>query len=68
VRWIFTSPRSHGPDAARQAAESFFAGVSRDLPIRDNKRYVERPVVTKSERMLLEQRQWPAQFYSRYDA
>jgi 3-Ketosteroid 9alpha-hydroxylase C-terminal domain len=67
VRWIFTSPRSHGPDAARQAAESFSAGVSQDLPIWENKRYVERPVVTKSERKLLEQRQCAAQFYSSYD-
>lgn len=67
VRWIFTSPRSLGPDAAGQAAESFSAGVSQDLPIWENKRYVERPVVTKSEKKLLEQRQWALQFYSNYD-
>ena len=67
VRWIFTSPVANGPDAARQAAEGFSAGVSQDLPIWENKRYVERPVVTKSEKKLLEQRQWARQFYSNYD-
>ena len=64
VRWIFTAPAANGPDAARQAAEGFSAGVSQDLPIWENKRYVERPVVTKSEKKLLEQRQWAKQFYS----
>jgi nitrite reductase/ring-hydroxylating ferredoxin subunit len=64
VRWIFTSPRANGPDAAKQAAASFSSGVSQDLPIWENKRYVERPVLTKSERKLLEQREWASQFYS----
>jgi nitrite reductase/ring-hydroxylating ferredoxin subunit len=67
VRWIFTSPVANGTGAARQAAEQFSAGVSQDLPIWENKRYVERPVVTKSEKKLLEQRQWAKQFYSNYD-
>ncbi len=64
---IFTSPSANGPDAARQAAAGFSAGVAQDLPIWENKRYVERPVVTKSEKKLLEQRQWVKQFYSNYD-
>lgn len=67
VRWIFTSPKSLGPDAARNAAETFSAGVSQDLRIWENKKYVERPVVTKSEKKLLEQREWATQFYSGYD-
>jgi phenylpropionate dioxygenase-like ring-hydroxylating dioxygenase large terminal subunit len=67
VRWIFTAPVANGADAARQAAEAFSSGVSQDLPIWENKRYVERPVVTKSEKKLLEQRQWALQFYSGYD-
>lgn len=64
VRWIFTAPKSSGPDAARQAAQGFASGVSQDLPIWENKRYVDRPIVTKTERKLLEQRQWAQQFYS----
>jgi hypothetical protein len=66
VRWIFTSPVANGADAARQAAVNFSAGVSQDLPIWENKRYVERPVLTKSEKKLLEQREWAQQFYSNY--
>ena len=41
--------------------------MSQDLPIWENKRYVERPVVMKSEKKLLEQREWALQFYSDYD-
>ena len=68
VRWIFTAPAANGPEAARQAADGFSAGVSQDLPIWENKRYVERPVLTKSEKALLEQRQWVKQFYSNQDS
>ena len=64
VRWVFTAPRANGPDAARQAATMFSGGVSQDLPIWENKRYVERPIVVKNERKLLEQREWASQFYS----
>jgi phenylpropionate dioxygenase-like ring-hydroxylating dioxygenase large terminal subunit len=67
VRWLFTSPKASGPDTAKEAKASFTSGVSQDLPIWENKRYVERPVLTKSERKLLEQRQWALQFYSNYD-
>jgi nitrite reductase/ring-hydroxylating ferredoxin subunit len=67
VRWVFTCPAANGPDAAKEAARGFSAGVSQDLPIWENKRYVDRPVVTKSEKKLLEQRQWVKQFYSQYD-
>jgi phenylpropionate dioxygenase-like ring-hydroxylating dioxygenase large terminal subunit len=65
VRWIFTAPRSAGPDAAEQAAEGFCGGVSQDIPIWENKVYREHPVLTKSERPILEQRRWARQFYSR---
>ena len=64
VRWVFTAPRANGPDAAKQAAEAFSGGVSQDLPIWENKRYVDRPIIIKSERKLLEQREWAQQFYS----
>ena len=67
VRWVFTAPAANGPDAARAAAETFAGGVSQDLPIWENKRYVDRPVITKSEKNILEQRQWARQFYSDYD-
>jgi nitrite reductase/ring-hydroxylating ferredoxin subunit len=64
VRWIFTAPRSLGEDAAAQTADGFMSGVSQDLPIWENKVYVERPVLTKQERTILEHREWCEQFYS----
>ena len=64
VRWVFTSPRSLGEGAAEQAAESFSAGVSQDIPIWENKVYRDPPVITKTEKLILEHRRWCEQFYS----
>ena len=64
VRWIFTSPRSLGEGVAEQAAESFCAGVSQDIPIWENKVYRDPPVITKTEKLILEHRRWCQQFYS----
>lgn len=64
VRWIFTSPTANGDDAALQAAESFCAGVSQDIPIWENKVYRDPPIITKTERPILEHRRWSEQFYS----
>jgi nitrite reductase/ring-hydroxylating ferredoxin subunit len=64
VRWIFTSPRANGEDATQHAAESFCAGVSQDIPIWENKVYRDPPVITKTEKLILEHRRWSAQFYS----
>ncbi|CUU57174.1 Phenylpropionate dioxygenase, large terminal subunit [Parafrankia irregularis] len=64
VRWIFTSPRSLGEDAAEAAADSFTAGVSQDLPIWENKIFKDPPVLRPSERAVTEQRRWCQQFYS----
>jgi nitrite reductase/ring-hydroxylating ferredoxin subunit len=64
VRWIFMAPASRGPQAAADAAEMFVAGVSQDIPIWENKVYVERPVLVKEERGILEHRTWCRQFYS----
>jgi nitrite reductase/ring-hydroxylating ferredoxin subunit len=64
VRWIFTSPRSLGEGVAEQAAESFCAGVSQDIPIWENKVYRDPPVITKTEKLILEHRRWCEQFYS----
>jgi nitrite reductase/ring-hydroxylating ferredoxin subunit len=64
VRWLFTSPRSVGEARAREAAETFAAGVSQDLPIWENKIYRSQPVLTKGERPILDQRRWARQFYS----
>ncbi len=64
VRWIFISSRSSGPGAAEQAGRSFLEGVSQDIPIWENKRYADRPVLLREERPILEHREWCKQFYS----
>ena len=64
VRGRFPSPRAVGEQAAHEAAETFAAGVSQDLPIWENKIYRTQPVLTKGERPILDQRRWARQFYS----
>ncbi len=64
VRWTFLAPVAAGENAASEAARSFTSGLSQDIPIWENKRYVERPVLTKDERTILDHRQWCQQFYS----
>jgi nitrite reductase/ring-hydroxylating ferredoxin subunit len=64
VRWIFTAPRGNGEEAAREAAAGFSAGVSQDIPIWENKIYRDPPVITRTEKLILEHRRWAEQFYS----
>jgi phenylpropionate dioxygenase-like ring-hydroxylating dioxygenase large terminal subunit len=64
VRWTFVTPRSLGPDAARDIGDRFLAGVSQDIPIWENKRYQPRPVLTKEETGIIAHRKWAEQFYS----
>jgi phenylpropionate dioxygenase-like ring-hydroxylating dioxygenase large terminal subunit len=68
VRWVFTAPVASGPDAVLEAADTFCDGVSQDIPIWENKVYRERPVLTRSERPIIEHRRWARQFYADYDA
>lgn len=64
VRWIFTAPGANGDGAAEQAAEAFCSGVSQDIPIWENKVYRDPPIITKTEKLILEHRRWSEQFYS----
>lgn len=64
VRWTFMTPAEHGVEAPTRAAEGFLSGVSQDVPIWENKRYVERPVIIRDERTILDHREWCKQFYS----
>jgi len=64
VRWTFLCPRSAGPGAPAEAAAAFTSGLSQDIPIWENKRYVARPVLLREERSILEHRAWCEQFYS----
>ena len=40
--------------------------MSQDIPIWENKVYRDHPVLTRSERPILEHRRWARQFYSGY--
>jgi hypothetical protein len=64
VRWIFSAPKKNGEQAAAEAAESFCSGVSQDIPIWENKIYRDPPIITKTEKLILEHRRWAKQFYS----
>jgi len=64
VRWTFLAPVANGPGAAEASALSFTSGLSQDIPIWENKRYVERPILIKDERTILDHREWCQQFYS----
>jgi nitrite reductase/ring-hydroxylating ferredoxin subunit len=64
VRWTFVAPREAGPGAAAAAAAAFTSGLSQDIPIWENKRYLPRPVLLKEERSILDHRSWCEQFYS----
>jgi nitrite reductase/ring-hydroxylating ferredoxin subunit len=64
VRWVFTARRANGESAARDAADSFCEGVSQDIPIWENKVYRDPPVITRTEKLILEHRRWAQQFYS----
>jgi hypothetical protein len=67
VRWVFTAPMANGEASVKEAADAFCSGVSQDIPIWENKIYRPRPVLTKSEKYILEHRRWSRQFYSNYD-
>jgi nitrite reductase/ring-hydroxylating ferredoxin subunit len=64
VRWIFSAPVANGEGAVEAAANSFLSGVSQDIPIWENKLYRDPPVITKTEKLILEHRRWSQQFYS----
>ncbi|XVQ08289.1 Rieske 2Fe-2S domain-containing protein [Spirillospora sp. CA-255316] len=64
VRWIFTSPRSLGENAAEEAAAAFCEGISQDIPIWENKVYRDRPVLRPMEKEIGEHRRWSRQFYT----
>ena len=42
-------------------------GVSQDIPIWENKIYRDPPVLTRTEKLILEHRKWARQFYSDFD-
>ena len=64
ARWVFTAPRTLDEEEASAAYDNLIAAVSQDIPIWENKIYQHRPVLTRSEGLVMEQRRWARQFYS----
>jgi nitrite reductase/ring-hydroxylating ferredoxin subunit len=64
VRWSFTAPKQAGEEMRTMMMESFLGGVAQDIPIWNNKIYVERPVLVKGDGPIGEYRKWVKQFYS----
>jgi hypothetical protein len=64
IRWLFTAPKSSGPEILRRSANVSASGTSQDLPIIENKVYRSRPVLTKGEVGIPRLREWSRQFYS----
>jgi len=55
----------HGsPRSSTTPIASFLTRASQDIPIRENKSYNPRPVLTKQEKGILDHREWCKQFYS----
>lgn len=67
VRWVFSSPLAAGEGTVLAAADSFLDGVSQDIAIWENKVYRDPPVITRTEKLILEHRRWSRQFYSGLD-
>ena len=65
VRWIFTVAAGATARARPSRRPTRSAPASRqDIPIWENKMYRDPPVITKTEKLILEHRRWSQQFYS----
>ena len=64
VRWVFSARKADGADAAENLANGLTSGVSQDLPIWENKRYRERPILCEGDGPIMQYRKWAAQFYA----
>lgn len=65
--WFVVAEASDVGAGPTDAADSFCDGVSQDIPIWENKVYRPRPVLTRSERPIVEHRRWARQFYPHDD-
>ncbi len=64
-RWVFAFPNSIGKEAGKKLLDAFtYQGIYEDIPIWENKRYVDSPVFVKGDGPIAEFRKWASQFYS----
>jgi phenylpropionate dioxygenase-like ring-hydroxylating dioxygenase large terminal subunit len=62
IRWVFTTPRSMGEFSAKMI-QTFVSALAEDVPIWENKIYVEKPLLIKGDGPIIEFRHWAKQFY-----
>lgn len=65
VRWVFTFPRGMEKFSPRMIDE-FVKQISEDVPIWENKIYVEKPLLIKGDGPITEFRHWARQFYGEH--
>jgi phenylpropionate dioxygenase-like ring-hydroxylating dioxygenase large terminal subunit len=62
IRWVFTFPKSMEKFSPRMINE-FVKQIGEDVPIWENKVYVEKPLLIKGDGPIIEFRHWAKQFY-----
>ncbi|MDX6740953.1 Rieske 2Fe-2S domain-containing protein [Actinocorallia sp. A-T 12471] len=62
IRWVFTFPRSMEAFSAKMI-NTFVEAIAEDVPIWENKIYVEKPLLIKGDGPIIEFRHWARQFY-----
>jgi phenylpropionate dioxygenase-like ring-hydroxylating dioxygenase large terminal subunit len=62
IRWMFTFPKSMERFSPRMINE-FVKQIGEDVPIWENKIYVDRPLLIKGDGPIIEFRHWAGQFY-----
>ncbi|MEO3783741.1 Rieske 2Fe-2S domain-containing protein [Actinocorallia sp. B10E7] len=62
IRWVFTFPRSMQKFSERMI-NTFVEAIAEDVPIWENKVYVEKPLLIKGDGPIIEFRHWAGQFY-----
>ncbi|XVQ08265.1 Rieske 2Fe-2S domain-containing protein [Spirillospora sp. CA-255316] len=62
IRWVFTVPESMR-DFSEKMIKTFVDALAEDIPIWENKIYVERPLLIRGDGPVIEFRHWAKQFY-----
>lgn len=62
VRWVFKTPKSM-QEFSGKMINTFVEAIADDVPIWENKIYVEKPLLIKGDGPIIEFRHWARQFY-----
>ncbi|MGI8335540.1 Rieske 2Fe-2S domain-containing protein [Actinomadura scrupuli] len=62
IRWVFTMPEAM-KGFSEKMIQTFVDAVAEDVPIWENKIYIEKPLLIKGDGPIIEFRHWAKQFY-----